>query len=73
MDSKCPICGAELHHTVSCPMVGGPVCQRCHLQCWMLSRETSLTRCRYHDIVKEKGGMVYGKEQEERQQSSGQK
>lgn len=35
-------------------MVGGYVCQKCHLACWMLNHETSLTRCMYHVIVGEK-------------------
>lgn len=61
MANNCPICGRALQHTVSCPMVGGHVCQKCHLACWMLNKETSLTRCMYHVIMGEKGGAAYGK------------
>lgn len=49
----CPICGKEMHHAHSCPMVGGLVCEDCHMSCWMLDKTLSLHFCRYHLVMEE--------------------
>lgn len=49
----CPICGREMHHAHSCPMVGGLVCGKCHMSCWMLDKALSLHFCRYHLVMEE--------------------
>ncbi len=38
----CPVCGKEMHHAHGCPMVGGLVCEDCHMNCWLLDKTISL-------------------------------
>ena len=47
-DLICPLCGKTMQHMVDCPIVGGLVCEQCHMNCWLLDKTISLYFCRYH-------------------------
>ncbi len=43
----CPICGKTMQHMADCPMVGGLVCEQCHMECGYLDKSFSLWHCMY--------------------------
>ena len=41
------ICGKTMQHMADCPMVGGLVCEQCHMECGYLDKSFSLWHCMY--------------------------
>ena len=61
-DLICPLCGKQMQHMVDCPIVGGLVCEQCHMECMYLDKSYSLWHCMY---LRE-GGAHYGAKQEKK-------